>query len=579
MKIKNKANFLSSVKEAASTAIQKGEQISYDLEDANTVTYVSNLLQQVQESAGEETTLGDLFKWTTEDFCSTLTDITFPDVQESSAELKVDGLDDMVTKVADDATSMHSMIQNAADEGLLREQLGIVVEESIEDLKDTLEEVVDKVTDAVGDVIDTAKEVAGDVLDVVEDTVDDVVDAVGDAVDSVGDIVEDLKDGDYEGVDGKDDETAETTDETAETTEVTDETEVKESADDTVQNPFSIITDRQDESEWPDLNLGDLKIRLREVMESGAEGMEDVIREVYAVVGDIEDSTTWKYPHHVVTESNEILINKAGLDVASNYVSTRFKGDSVTRSDAAKTLSSHYEQFSEEVPAHIQRVAESNIGVHMISLEILDANEEILTLENTQGAAAVGICVAESVANALQNTGLVDLADPTVITIDHEQLGRMSENLTGFIDNMMGNEVEVVQESAPDTTGLETQITSLSDEVNLYKKKVDALNSLLEGSPLEGVAESVVSAEQVESVEALQSVADSIGVKRLITTRKQTTQPAGEDVQVTESAAGLDTLVALSRLVNPAPEEEVKPAEQTKPITKKPTVNRLTNFV
>ncbi|HID69695.1 MAG TPA: hypothetical protein EYP35_04355 [Desulfobacterales bacterium] len=218
----------------------------------------------------------------------------------------------------------------------------------------------------------------------------------------------------------------------------------------------------------------------------------------------------------------------------------------------------------------------------MISLEILDANNHVLTLDNAVGDAAVGICVAESMANSLHKAGLVNIDEPTVIRIDSDQLATMTTNLSGFIGTMMGEEPVAVAESALDTSELDEKIESLSDELDLYKKKVDALHSLLDGSPLEGVAESVVSADAIASVEALKSVADSIGVKRLITTRRQTDSTPGEVTPVAESAAGLDSLTALSNLVSHVTEANIVAEPETvvlEEIRSEARVNRLTNFV
>jgi len=579
MKISTKAHFLSHVKESASAAVQKGEQISYDLEDANTRQYASDLLNQVREAAGADTTWDDLFKWTAEDFCTTLTDLTFPSVKESSA--KLDKTDDeikgLVSKVADDAGSIHQLLQNASDTDLLVEQLGLVEESAKPEVEaDPTEDEAPEGTEAVAESTDDeAPEGTEVVAESTDDEAPEGTEAVAESTD------DEAPEGTEAVAESTDDEAPEGTEAVAESTDEEAPEGTEAVAEAGVENPFRVVTDSIDESEWPEMDRGAIKTRLRVAKEAGAEGIDDIIQEVYAVVGDVEDPATWKYPHHVVTESGDVLLNKTGLSIASSYVSTRFHGSHEAQQTAAKALSAHYQAIEEDTPATIARVAESTGDVHMISLEILDVDDKVLTLDNTTGDAAVGICVAESVANSLHNTGLVAIDDPTVIRIDSDQLGVMTTNLTGFINTMMGNDVEPVTESVPDTTELDNQIQTLSGELDLYKKKVDALHSLLDGSPLEGVAESVVSAEQVESVEALKSVADSIGVKRLITTRRQTESTPGEVTPVAESAAGLDSLTALSQLVSSVTEAKVTETPVEPVIGSQPDahINRLTNFV
>ena len=144
MKI-TKANFLSRVKGSASDAIQKGEKVSYDLDDANTRQYVAGLLNKVKEAAGADTNWSDLFKWTTEDFCESLVDITFPEVSESSADigLKPDQVDDMVSKLADDANSIESLMSSMESDTTLLDRLELVAESTEEETPEGTETVTE----------------------------------------------------------------------------------------------------------------------------------------------------------------------------------------------------------------------------------------------------------------------------------------------------------------------------------------------------------------------------------------------------------------------------------------------------
>jgi hypothetical protein len=581
MKI-TKANFLSLVKESASAAVQKGEQISYDLEDAGTRQYVVGLLGKVREAAGADTDWDDMFKWTTEDFCTTLTDVSFPDVKESSAELGLseDEMNDTVSKVADDANSMQTLINSFDNAEAMMKELNIVSEAAVatEEDAEAPEEDSEPVAESTDD--ESPEEDAEPVAESTED------EAPSEDTEPVAESTEDeAPEEDSEPVaESTDDESPE---EDAEPVAESNEDEapeedsepVAESTDETLDSPFKVVTETVDESDWSDVDKGEIKTRLREAKESNATGIDDVIREVYAVVGDVEDPATWKYPHHVVTESGEVMLNKAGLDVASSYVATRFTGPADLQKTAAESLSVHYGDIGADVPPTIARVAESSSDMHMVTLEILDDNGEVLTIDNTSGDAAVGICVAESIANSLHTTGLVNIDEPTIIRIDSDQLNSMTDHMKNFVGTLMGEEVTTpVQESSVDTSELDQKIADLAGELDLYKKKVDTLHSLLDGSPLEGVAESIVSADQVESVEALKSVADSIGVRRLITTPKQA-EVNTEDKVVTESSAGLDSLVALSNLVSHLAEDKSKETEETEEPKKDPNLNRLTNFV
>jgi len=616
MKI-TKANFLSLVKESASAAVQKGEQISYDLEDAGTRQYVSNLLTKVKEAAGADTNWDDLFKWTTEDFCTTLTDVNFPEVAESSSELDITEAEakDLAGKAADDANSLQSLMNSFNDADSLVKELDLVTEssESVEETEETedakpedTEEVAESTVAETEETEDAkpedTEEVAESTETETEETDDTAPEGTEEVAESADETVEETDDtapeGTEEVAESTETETEETeetapegTEEVAESTETeSDETddaapegteEVAESTEtETIDSIFKVVTETVDESDWSEVDKGAIKTQLREAKESNVEGIDDIIKEVYAVVGDVEDPATWKYPHHVVTESGEVLLNKAGLDIASSYVSTRFTGQADLQKAAAQSLSVHYDAIGVDVPPTIARVAESSSDVHMITLEILDNNGDILTIDNTDGDAAVGICVAESIANSLHNTGLVQVSEPTIIRIDSDQLNHMTDYMKNFVGTLMGEEVtSPVEESSVDTSELDQKIDELSGQLDLYKKKVDTLHSLLDGSPLEGVAESVVSADQVESVEALKSVADSIGVNRLITTRKQAEVDEAEDKAVTESSAGLDSLVALSNLVSTLTEDNSKADEEPEDPKNEPNLNRLTNFV
>jgi len=548
MKITNKAGFLTIAKEGASKSIQGKELVSYDIEDTSTCQYAAGLVTQIQESAGDKFQLGDLFKWTVEDICTALTDILLP-VNEGSSDI-VDGtdVDNLVKRVSDDACSLFNLMKDTKDVDLLTAKLGLVSESTP---AEPTEEVQPEVP--VDTVVPVEEATPAEPTEEVQPEV---------PVDTVVPVEETTP--------------VETTEVTpvvpvAATETLVTDTEVLETVEETAAFTIVPSTEEVDDTPWNEVDKGAIKTRLREAKESGAKGVDDAIAEVYAVVGSTEDPATWKYPHHVIRENGSIVLSKTGLASASGYLSARYKGAADTRKSGAQHLERQFKDLGGDVPSSLSRVAES-AELHMVSIEVLGDDKTVHTLDNSVGDAAVGIGVAESIANVLYETGFLNVDQPTVITIDSDQLGRMKETLSGFVGALMGTPV---QEAIPASVELEArlaesmgQIETLTGQLNLFKKKVDTLHSLLEGSPLEGVAESVVGAEAVTSVEALKSVAESIGVKRLITTPRMT-QPQGE-VNLVRESGGMDSLELLSQLVN-----KVRPEEKETP---KPEQKRKTNL-
>lgn len=158
-----------------------------------------------------------------------------------------------------------------------------------------------------------------------------------------------------------------------------------------VEAAYSVASDSVSRSPWGNVNKSAMRRKLKAALDDNVSGIKRVIKEVYAIVGDISESSTWKYPHHIMRGQKAIL-NIHGLSSASGYLVSADL-PSATKKKAARHLRKHYRQVDQEVPEGLQSVAESSIEVgdfttpKYLRTEPMDINKTIIKrqLNKAQG--------------------------------------------------------------------------------------------------------------------------------------------------------------------------------------------------
>lgn len=328
--------------------------------------------------------------------------------------------------------------------------------------------------------------------------------------------------------------------------------------DSTSTGEFKFI-EEPDNTPWGDIDQVALKARLRDAKEKGVPNVDDVIRDVYAIA-DPNNPATWQYPHHTIADNGEVRVNTHGLNAAVNSLVARYSGSQSDKLAAAGTLLAH----TSDHPV-LSAVTEAKPGLHMVTLEILRSDESVLTLDSATSDVGMKMCVAESAANVLRDTGVLAIDRPTVLQIDESQLDAVHTNLTGISRILMGEaDVAPVKESVQPVIPDTTELDDLKDKLALAIAKVDALQDLLSTSPLKGVAESIAAADSLDSAMAFKRVAETVGIKRLITARRT---PAGiadaTKKNVTESGGDFDELSALIDKPNNTGDETPAPPRKS----------------
>ena len=303
--------------------------------------------------------------------------------------------------------------------------------------------------------------------------------------------------------------------------------------------PFTIVADQLDQSPMGDFDLAGMKAMFRDAADAGEyPDFDKVISDVYTI-GVPDDPDTWSLPHHVITADNQLVVNEAALTQASNSLVCRFRGTQDDLIASAARLSEHSDN-----PV-IGRIAEAIPGVQMVELEVA-SGDQIHTISDPD--LGMRIAIMESVANQLRQYNMIQYSEPTTLQIDMDQLTSAETNLLHIGQCLTGNgqpEVELVSEASAalseEVERLNTKIAALESSARLSVQKADTLQSLLAGSPLEGVAESIISAKSMEEVSAYKKVTASLGVRRMVVSRK-----SKEELEdVSESGVGLDVLDTL----------------------------------
>lgn len=506
----------------------------FDLSDEGTKSYVQGLFNKVVESVGCEPK--ELFGFTAEDFAKPMAEAKFGELTADEQTPEESVLESAVSAVAEDSVALFGLFKEFGEkQDELLESLA-PVEESAPKVEETAEGVeATKLEDIVGDNKDGEETVA-------------------------------------EGAPEGDETVAEGAPEGDETTATEDE-EVAEGGAVTL----SIVdpAEKVDNTAWADVDKGAIKDTLKSVMEAGGEGYEVAIAEVYAVVGDVADPTTWKYPHHIIEESGAIVLSTTGLAAASNFIqSGRFTGSDEAKQGAATHLQGHYDVIQQAGEADGETVTESagypgglrvmaNLtpGVRTVSIDMIDG-ETIVPFEAAALTdAGKNVAVIEACANMLHGAGMLkSITDPTLLTVSADQLKVAEAGLSLIAEALMGNLPEegkltieadetVVTESAAQVEelsgkmkDLESTVAQLTGDLALRDSQIEALSLLSEGSALEGIAESVVASQTIEQVKAFKAVTEAPGLKRLITAAGNAastpTPVEGEETVVTESGAG-----------------------------------------
>lgn len=510
---------------------------SFDLTDENTKTYVQGLVSKVTESAKCETK--DLFGFTQEQFTTALAASKFSElVVEGADNPEMAVMEAAATAISEDVSALFGLFKDFGEkqDDLLKD-LTPVTESSTETINPTeaAAPVVPEVTP-----LET----------VVEGTPAAPADPAAPA----------------EGT----------------------EAPVAEAATITIVP----ATERTDDTPWGQVDKAAIKEKLRAVKEAGGEGADEAIAEVYAVVGSVDDPSTWKYPHHIIEESGAIVLSVTGLAAASNYIqSGRFSGTEEVKQAAAGHLQGHYDsiqQTAEEgtavkesagYPAGLGVTASKTPGVRMVSVDLIKEDTIIPFEEAALTEEGKNIAVVEACANLLHCAGqLSSIVDPTILTISPAQMTVVQESLSVISHALMGNlpqgneliikaDTTLIAESAAQVEKLTAELNAamatnsqLTRDIELLDSKIDALSTLSEGSALEGIAESVVSSKTLEQVRAFKAVTDNPGLKRLITAagNANPAAPAASPEKIQESSPGtkglenLDTIFEEEKDKNPS---------------------------
>jgi len=124
---------------------------------------------------------------------------------------------------------------------------------------------------------------------------------------------------------------------------------------------YNIDEEAVSNTAWGDVDKTALKNKLATDQENGVPNVGRAIREVYAIVGSVNDKNTWKYPHHIL-RGRTVVLNKNGLSTAAGYLAQDNTNPADVRKRAARHLRKHYRKLELEVPEGLTRVLESASG-------------------------------------------------------------------------------------------------------------------------------------------------------------------------------------------------------------------------
>jgi hypothetical protein len=126
-------------------------------------------------------------------------------------------------------------------------------------------------------------------------------------------------------------------------------------------NGYTIDAEAVSNTAWGSVNKTAMKNKLARDQADGVPNVNQAIKEVYAIVGSVNDKNTWKYPHHIL-RGNTVVLNKNGLASAAGYLAADNTNPADLRKKAARHLRKHYRKLDMEVPEGLSAVLESSSG-------------------------------------------------------------------------------------------------------------------------------------------------------------------------------------------------------------------------
>ncbi|WP_213997042.1 hypothetical protein [Tepidanaerobacter syntrophicus] len=133
------------------------------------------------------------------------------------------------------------------------------------------------------------------------------------------------------------------------------------------------ITETISNADWGSVDKTALRNILVQGLEEGAEGIREVIREVYAVIRgeNLEDapSQNWVMPHHEVRENGNVVLNRGGLIAAVQALAGARAEPNLTteqKRTAARHLMRHYRQLELEPPESLKNAAGETASVQAV---------------------------------------------------------------------------------------------------------------------------------------------------------------------------------------------------------------------
>jgi hypothetical protein len=124
---------------------------------------------------------------------------------------------------------------------------------------------------------------------------------------------------------------------------------------------YTIDAEAVSNTSWGDVDKTAIKNKLAQDQADGVPNVNRAIKEVYAIVGSVNDKNTWKYPHHIL-RGNTVILNRHGLASAAGYLAADNTNPVDARRSAARHLKKHYRALDMEVPEGLNAVLESASG-------------------------------------------------------------------------------------------------------------------------------------------------------------------------------------------------------------------------
>lgn len=115
---------------------------------------------------------------------------------------------------------------------------------------------------------------------------------------------------------------------------------------------YTIETDRVDNRPWGEVDKRAMRDKLARDKANNVPGVNKAIKEVYAIVGSVNDKMSWKYPHHVLI-GRKVVLNRKGLGSATSFLARDNSNSADDIAKAKRHLARHYRQIGEEAPVAV----------------------------------------------------------------------------------------------------------------------------------------------------------------------------------------------------------------------------------